>query len=173
EYFFYSALGGDLKDTAELAIEKLTNGYKQVIIYPVFKDTIFTLTEKYIKVDKAKKVSSLDGVWKLKSSYYITPDGKKFPTDIKQYKIYQNGYFMWGSGSKDSTNNKNQGYFGYGTFKINGGTVIEINENTSFMFDLYKKPITVAIKFLGIDSYMQTIKYPNGERGVEIYERLQ
>ena len=173
EYFFYTSIGGDLKDTAELALEKLANGYKQVIVYPPFKDTIYTLTEKYNKVDKAPKVSPLDGVWKLKSSYYITKDGKKVSSDVHEYKIYQNGYFMWGVGLKDSATSKNQGYFGYGTFKINGGTVTEINDNTSFMTALYKKPITVAIKFLGIDSYMQTIKYPDRQRGVEIYERLQ
>ena len=172
EYFFYIASAGDVKDTAELTIEKLANGYKQVIVYPPFKDTVYTLVEKYNKVDKATKVSSLDGAWKLKNSYYITKDGKEVASNVKEYKIYQNGYFMWGTGFKDSVTNKNKGYFGYGTFKLNGATVVEINENTTFMTALYKKPITVTIKFLGIDSYKQTIKYPDGESGVEIYERL-
>lgn len=172
ENYFYIAGAGDVKDTAELNIEKLANGYKQVIIYPPFKDTIFTLTEKYDKVDKVTKVTPLDGAWKLKSSYYISRDDKKIPGNINEFKIYQNGYFIWGACMKDSATNKNLGYFGYGTFKMNGGTVTEINENTTFMTELFKKPINVAIKFLGIDSYMQTIKYPNGESGVEIYERL-
>ena len=171
EYFFYTAATGEEKDTALLAIEKLPSGYKQVIVYPPFKDTVYTLTEEYDKVDKAT-VSSLDGTWKLSKSYFITSKGDTAANNDTQYKIYYGGYFIWGAGHRDSASNKNTGSFGYGSFKMDGLKVTETNTNSTYISDLIDKPVTIDIKFFGKDSYMQTLTDPTGGKLVEIYKRM-
>ena len=171
EDFFYYANTGNTIDSATLSITTIPKGYQQVIIYPAVNDTVFTLTEKYNKVGKAIP-SPLDGAWKLKKSYLVNLKGDTLVRNYEEYKIYQNGYFMWGAGFKDSATNNNKGFFGYGKFKFTGNKIIEINENTSFMTDLYLKPVAVDIKFLGKNEYMQVIKNPTAGKQVEIYQRM-
>ena len=170
EYFFYLSNAGKVNDTAALVINKLPKGYKQVIVYPPYKDTIFTLTETYDKVDKPI-VSPLDGAWKLTKSYIIGASGDTTIRDFTEYKTYQNGHFMWCVGIKDSSA-QNIGFFGYGTFTMKGTKLTEVNTNTTFMTDLYNKPVAIDIKFLGKDSYMQTHSSNLDGKAVEVYERM-
>jgi hypothetical protein len=172
EYFSYIADAGELMDTAVLTITKLPRGYKQVIVYPPFKDTVYTLTEEYDKVDNGT-VSALDGAWKQSKSYYISAKGDTTANHVTQYKVYYGGHFIWGAGFVDSASKKNQGVFGYGDFTLNGLNLVETNKNSTFVSDLVGIPVKIDIKLMGKDQYMQTIKNPKGEKTVEFYDRLK
>jgi hypothetical protein len=173
EYIFYTSTAGEVKDTALLEITKLPAGYKQVIKY-VDSNGTFTLTEDYDKVGKQPR-TKLDGAWKQVKNIFVGKKGDTTQNSTKtQFKIYESGYFIWANPNKDPASNNFYSAYGYGTFKmLNDTTTQETNINSTFYSQLVGKPVDIAIVFDGDDKYKQTISGPNGEKSVEIYERLK
>ena len=173
EYIFYTSTAGEVKDTATLEISKLPAGYKQVIKY-VDSNGTFTLTEEYDKVGKEPS-TKLDGAWKQTKDIFVDRKGDTTRNTTKtQFKIYESGYFIWANPNKDPSSNNFYSAYGYGTYKmLNDTTSQETNINSTFYTQLVGKPVDIAIVFDGGDKYKQTILGPNGEKSVELYERLK
>ncbi|HUQ67490.1 MAG TPA: hypothetical protein VM101_15105 [Flavitalea sp.] len=173
EYIFYTSTAGEVKDTALLDITKLSNGYRQVIKY-IDTSSTFILTEEYDKVGK-EPATKLDGAWKQVRDIYIGKKGDTSRNTTKtQFKIYESGYFIWANPHKDPSSNNFYSAYGYGTYKmLNDTTSQETNINSTFYSQLVGKPVDIVIQFTGNDRYMQTIRGPNGERSIEVYEKLK
>ena len=173
EYIFYTSTAGEVKDTAVLEITKLPNGYKQVIKY-VDSNGTFTLTEEYDKVGKEPS-TKLDGAWRQTRDIFVDKKGDTTRNTTKtQFKIYEAGYFIWANPNKDPASNNFYSAYGYGTYKmLNDTTSQETNINSTFYSQLVGKPVNIAIVFDGNDKYKQTIYGPNGEKSVELYQRLK
>jgi hypothetical protein len=173
EYIFYTSTAGAVKDTAVLDITKLPNGYRQVIKY-IDSNSTFILTEEYDKVGKEPR-TKLDGAWKQVKDIYVGKKGDTTRNITKtQFKIYESGYFIWANPNKDPSSNNFYSAYGYGTFKmLNDTTSQETNINSTFYSQLVGKPVDINIQFSGDDRYTQTIRGPNGEKSVEIYEKLK
>jgi hypothetical protein len=172
EYVFYTSTAGEVKDTAQLEITPLANGYRQVIRYNDSSST-FVLTEDYDKVGK-EPPSPLDGAWTQQKDIYLNKKGDTTRNIHKtQFKIYQSGYFIWANPNKDPASNNFYSAYGYGTFKMQGNNKSqETNINSTFYSQLVGKPVDIDIEMMGADKYKQTITQPAG-KSVEIYERLK
>ena len=173
EYIFYTSTAGEVKDTALLEISKLPAGYKQVIKY-IDSNGTFILTEEYDKVGKEPN-TKLDGAWKQVKDIFVDKKGDTTRNTSKtQFKIYESGYFIWANPNRDPSSNNFYSAYGYGTYKmLNDTTSQETNINSTFYTQLVGKPVDIAIRFDGNDKYKQTISGPNGEKSVELYERLK
>jgi hypothetical protein len=173
EYIFYTSTAGEVKDTAVLEITKLPNGYKQVIKY-IDSNGTFTLTEEYDKVGKEPS-TKLDGAWRQTRDIFVDKKGDTTRNATKtQFKIYEAGYFIWANPNKDPSSNNFYSAYGYGTYKmLNDTTSQETNINSTFYSQLVGKPVNIAIEFDGNDKYKQTIYGPNGEKSVELYQKLK
>lgn len=173
EYIFYTSSAGEVKDTADLEITKLPNGFKQVIRY-VDSNSTFILTEEYDRVGKEPS-TKLDGAWKQTRDIFIGKKGDTTRNTTKtQFKIYESGYFIWANPNKDPSSNNFYSAYGYGTFKmLNNKKSQETNINSTFYSQLVGKPVDIDIEFTGNDTYKQTINGADGERSVEVYERLK
>jgi len=173
EHIFYSSANEDKKDTFELKIDTTTTGFKQVINRITTNGKTYKLTEDYKKISKAA-TSPLDGAWTQVKNIYITAKGdssvNKTPVE---FKVYEGGYFIWAITAKDSANN-NASVFGYGNFTMEGNNrSIETVRNSSFLSGLVGRTYAVDIEFPNADSYKQTITFANGDKSVEIYEKLK
>lgn len=173
EYIFYTSSEGEVRDTAELEITTLPNGYKQVIRYQD-SNSVFILTEEYDKVGKEPN-SPLDGAWTQMRDIFIDAKGDTTRNVKKtQFKIYESGYFIWANPNKDPASNNFYSAYGYGTFKmINNKKSQETNINSTFYSQLVGKPVDIELEFTGSDKYKQTILGPKGEKSVELYDRLK
>jgi hypothetical protein len=173
EFIFYTSTAGEVRDTATLEISKLPNGYKQVIRY-VDSASTFVLTEEYDKVGKEPE-TKLDGAWRQVKDIFINAKGDTTTNQTKtQFKVYQSGYFIWANPNKDPASNNFYSAYGYGTYKmLNDKKTQETNINSTFYSQLVGKPVDIDLVFNGDDRYAQTIHGPNGEKSVEIYERLK
>lgn len=174
ENVFFSTTDGNRKDTIELAVTKVPTGYKQVIDFSNETEGKFILTEEYKNVSKAV-TTPLDGAWKQTKTMFIPKSGTPITdNNPTQYKMYQSGCFIWADTYTDVETNKPMSRFGYGTFKMVGpNKVEETNTNSTFFNTLVGKPVLLQVAFTGKDNYSQTIVYPNGDRSVEVYERLK
>ncbi|WP_121354941.1 hypothetical protein [Flavisolibacter nicotianae] len=173
ENMFYGS-SGPVNGTYQLAITKRPDGYSQVIDFPGSDPAKhYILTEDYKNASKAMK-TPLDGAWKQVRNVTISPDGKTMADDHPtQYKIYESGHYMWANTSKDSSG-KLLSFYGYGTFDMpRPDEVTELTSSSTFTSALVGQPVTVKIKFLGKDSYEQTITWPDGSKLVETYERMK
>lgn len=173
EYIFYRAAEGDQKDTAELSIEKTDKGYIQVIDNILFDGRNVKLTEEYEMINSPQK-SPLDGSWKQIKNIYISSKGDSSVNDTPlEYKTYQSGYFIWAITTRDSANQKTS-VFGYGPFEMVGNNKTkETVQNSTFVTSLIGRTYEVDIEFIGTDSYKQTITFANGDKSVEVYEKLK
>jgi hypothetical protein len=173
EFIFYTSSEGEVRDTALLFITKLPNGYRQVINYQDTSGT-FRLTEDYDRVGKEPK-SPLDGAWTQQRDILIGKNGDTSRNIKKtQFKIYESGYFIWANPIKDPSSNNFVSTYGYGTFKmLNDKKSQETNINSTFYSSLVGRPVDIDIEMNGPDKYTQTIVGTNGEKSVEVYERLK
>lgn len=174
EYIFYTSSQGEIRDTASLHITPLPNGgYRQAIRYDD-SATTFTLTEEYDRVGN-EPASPLDGAWRQVKDIYIEKNGDTSRNVRKtQFKIYQSGYFIWANPNKDPASNNFYSAYGYGTFKmLNDKKSQETNINSTFYSLLVGKPVDVDIEMNGSDGYTQVIHGPEGQKSIEIYERLK
>ena len=173
EYVFYSA--GDTSINAEpatytLLIEKTLAGYKQVIPEIGSPGNLVRLTEIYDLASVAVK-SPLDGAWKLIKGY--TLKGKDtIANTATQFKTYYAGHFLFGHTYADSTK-KNHTGMGYGTFAMNGNNKVKENVAVSTYYQIRGQSFDIDIAINGPDEFRQTITDTNGDRNVEIYQRLK
>ncbi len=174
ENIFYTSGYGDRKDSAILKVEKIMNGYKQVIEDAVIENKKFKSTEEYDSVGKAAN-TPLDGVWKMKTRMHVDKKGDTLVDDVQvQFKVYKDGYFIWANTYEDSLSKKYPSAFGYGTFEMNGNNkATEVNLNSTYAVSLISKPYEIEVEFPGKDSYKQTHLNPDGAKSIEIYERLK
>jgi hypothetical protein len=173
ENIFYTSVDGQVKDTAKLEISKLPNGYRQVIRY-IDSASTFILTEDYDKVGK-EPPTPLDGAWKQVKDIFVGRKGDTTRNTTKtQFKIYQSGYFIWANPNRDPSSSNFYSAYGYGTYKmLDSNRSEETNVNSTFYSQLVGKPVAIQLEFTGPDTYKQTILGPQGEKSVEIYERLK
>ena len=173
EHRFYSAEDGEKNDTFSLNITKTIDGYTQVIENMVLDSGKYTLTEDYNTVGTDQK-SDLDGLWKQVRNVYITQKGdSSVNNNPLEYKAFESGYFIWAITVTDSVNKKTS-VFGYGHFEMKDKNKSrETVVNSTFRSGLVGKTYEVDIEFTGKDSYRQTITFANGDRSIEVYERLK
>jgi hypothetical protein len=173
EYRYYTAEGGDKRDTFAVTIEKTSDGYRQVIENMNLSGKNYTLTETYESVSNERK-SPVDGAWKQVRNIYIRKAGdSSVNNNPLEYKVYQSGYFIWAITVPDSAKGKTS-VFGYGPFEvIDSGRIKETVANSTFVSGLLGKTYEVAIGFPDADTYKQTITFANGDKSIEIYQRLK
>ncbi len=173
EYIFYRASQGDEKDTAILTIERTDKGYIQVIDNIDFNGKNVKLTEEYETINRPQQ-SPLDGTWKQIKNIFINQKGDSSINETPlEYKIYQSGYFIWAITTKDSANQKTS-VFGYGPFEMmSDNKSKETIQNSTFVTSLIGRTYEVDIEFTGTDTYKQTITFANGEKSIEVYQRLK
>ena len=173
EYLQYRALEGDEKDTAELKIEKTEKGYIQVIDHINFNGRDVKLTEEYEMINRPQQ-SPLDGAWKQVKNIFINKKGDSSVNNTPlEYKTFQSGYFIWAIVTRDSANQRTS-VFGYGPFEMMGeNKTKETIQNSTFVSSLIGRTYEVDIEIPGPDLYKQTITFANGEKSIEIYERLK
>jgi hypothetical protein len=174
EYPFYTSANGGQIDTVEIKITKLGNGFVQVINFP--PDSLgrkSVLTEEYGDVS-ISSTSPLDGAWKQTKNTFIPKAGTQVTNNNPtQYKLFQSGRFIWASTAPDSLTKEPVSTFGYGTFEMNGNNSFrERTTNSTFRTALIGKPVQVQLKFMGADTYQQTIDWPDG-KSIETYQRLK
>ena len=156
-----------------LKITNLPKGYRQAIVFKDSANRDYLLTEDYENVSKTM-TSPLDGAWKQTKSEYLSKTGNLSFHDIRQYKVYQAGHFVWASTRTDSATTKPISFFGYGTFKMNGkNSFTETNQNSTFASDLVGKPILIKLEMMGPDAFQQTTVSADGGIGKESYERMK
>lgn len=152
-----------------LLIEKTKKGFKQVIPEMNNGDQKIKLTEEYETVSKSVK-TPLDGSWKQTRSYNIKGN-EVTDNKVTQYKTYYAGHFMFGHTYKDDMNKTHTG-IGFGSFSMKGNKVKE-NIEASTYYQIRGKTVELEIELMGNDQYKQTITNVNGEKAVEIYERMK
>ncbi len=153
-----------------LVIEKTAKGYKQVIPEITSGTTKMKLTEDYETAGTGAK-SPLDGAWKQVKNY--TVKGKDTVVNkLTQYKTYYAGHFIFGHTYTDSTKKLHTG-MGYGTFEMNGNNKVKESVTASTYSDIQGKNFDIDIALNGADEFMQTITGANGEKDVEIYQRMK
>jgi len=174
EYIFYSSTFGNKRDTYELRIDTTPTGFKQVIdrIPLTVNGRPYKLTEEYNKTG-SPVTSPLDGAWKQVKNIYIRKKGdSSVNSNPVEFKVYKNGYFIWAITTKDSAQN-NVSYFGYGTFTMDGNNKsVETVRNSSLISGLVGRTYALDLEFPNADTYKQTITFANGDRSVEIYQKL-
>lgn len=153
-----------------LMIEKTPKGYKQVIPDMGVQGKKWTLTEEYESVGTAVK-APLDGAWKQTRAYYIKGSDTATNTPI-QYKTYYAGHFIWGHRYKDSTNKLRTG-IGFGTFTMDAANKVKETLTASSYYQVRGKTIDIDVEMNGADEFKQTITEANGDKNVEVYQRLK
>lgn len=176
EDVFYTSANGATKETFVLNVDKNEDGYKQSIENMDANNKSrpnSTSTEVYEKVGMGDS-SALDGVWKQTKRLFINKAGDTSVDNVQtQFKIYQNGFFIWANTYEDTILHKFPSAFGYGTFTMAGDTsATEVNINSTYAVSLISKPYVINVNFNGSNEYKQTHLNPNGDRSVEIYQRL-
>lgn len=154
-----------------LAIEKTAKGYKQVIADMVGQDGQHNkLTEEYESVGTTT-TSPLDGAWKQTSSF--TVNGKDTSSNINnQYKTYYAGHVIWAHNYTDSLNRIRTG-IGFGKFVMKGNDKVTESLEASTYYGIRGKDINIDIEMKGTDEFKQTITNPDGNKSVEVYQRLK
>ena len=153
-----------------LLIEKTTRGYKQIIPEIKMGDQKLKLTEEYETAGTAAK-SALDGAWTETKAYTIK--GKDTVANkAVQYKTYYAGHFIFGHTYADSTKKSHTG-IGYGTFEMNGTNKVKENVIASTYSQIRGKSFDIDIEMSGTDEFKQIITDPNGDKNVEVYQRLK
>src|SRR5688572_7034455 len=89
EYRFYTAAEGEKMDTFVLAIDKNTDGYRQIIEdIPMDDGKRYKLTEDYENASTDLQ-SPLDGAWKQVRNVYVTQKGDSSVNNSPlEYKAY-------------------------------------------------------------------------------------
>jgi hypothetical protein len=153
-----------------LLVEKSVVGYNQII--PRIEDAngTYQLTEKYDS--KGADVSCpLDGVWKLAKEYYLE-NGDTMLVEGTQYKLYHQGYFVWGRTYTDSLGRRHTG-IGWGRYTPEGEGKLKESVLSSTFPDTREQDFAIEYKLLGPDGYQQSLTNSNGVRTTEIYERVK
>ena len=147
----------NMLDTAmsvRVEISQTENGYSQHIPELLVSGVKYSMDEKYTRVSTPNK-SELDGLWE--QSKVVTVKGADTTsTQYKQYKMYQDGYFLFVHQYPNTETGKVNNGFGFGTFKLNGNSLEEKNSLSNYT-SLIGLPISISISMDGNDAYSQKI----------------
>lgn len=160
----------DSSRSFDLLIEPHESGYRQVIPEILIAGVPNRLVEDYYKIN-FKKETDVDGVWKLDEYLSITNgDTTRFKRD--QYKIFQDGYFMFVQYFIDPITKAPKKGFGFGNFELNKQEIIETNAFCSYP-EVRGVPIRINLTKNDNDSFTQTIvSDTNGSTSIEKYRRM-
>jgi len=171
-YFSLDAYFSDEEESFATLIEKTDKGYKQIDNdVPAAGGATFDITHEYESVGTGK-TSPLDGAWIMTNAFIVNEKGDTTQmTDIRQYKVYYSGNFMFGHTTVDSLEVMHTG-MGYGTFDMSGDNSARETVQSS----IYPEAIgsfDLAVTFNGADEFTQTIKGEGGNvSSTETYKRL-
>lgn len=173
EHMFFAADDSTKNETItnySLFIEKSPAGYTQVIPEIGSGENKMKLTEVYETAGK-DTTSPIDGTWKLVDAYYITGDdtSKSMRT---QYKVYYKGCIVWGNAFTDA-DDITYTSIGYGTFTMPAANKITESMTSSTFSTISGHNFDLDIEMTGSEGYKQTITENNGNRSVEIYQRMR
>ncbi len=156
--------------TYTLLLEKIPNGYKQIIPEMGTGDNKIRLTEEY-SMNGAGAASPIDGAWKLVKAFRVM--GKDTTDNFRnQYKTYFAGHCIWGNTYTDSLKKIHIG-IGFGKFEMNGTSKVKESMIASTYSEVRGHDFDIAIELKSSDEFMQTTNNPNGSRSVEVYQRLK
>ena len=160
----------DSSRSFDLLIEPHEAGYKQVIPEIMIAGVPNRLVEDYYKIN-FKKENDVDGVWKLVEYQSITNgDTARFKRD--QYKIFQDGYFMFVQYFIDPVTKAPKKGFGFGNFELGKEEIIETNVFCSYP-ELRGVPVRTNLTRDSEDSFTQTIvSDTKGSTSIEKYVRM-
>ncbi len=154
----------------KLLIKITPEGFTETIKDIPIQGQNSTLTEYYDKM-KDTSNSPFDGVWKEQSSYLLNGKDTLWYKRI-QYKTFYNGYFMFGSSSKDSTGRIITN-MGYGNFnKVTEKQFNEMDMNSTYP-TVGGHSFVIDYEMPDKDHYKQTIHNQDGSSSIEIYERMK
>ena len=156
--------------SVRVEVKRTDNGYEQHIPELMVSGVSYAMDEKYTQLP-AGTSSVLDGAWEQVKS--ITVKGTDTVTaSVKQFKMYQGGYFLFVHQYSDSAQKAHSG-FGFGTFTVSGNTVTEKNSLSNYKA-LVGMPISVAFQMDGDDAYSQSITdTTNHSVTTEYYKRVK
>jgi len=160
----------DTPSSYTLLIKMTDNGFQQVIPDMMINDQKTIWTESYDAVGKAVK-TPLDGAWKQTSSYFVKGTDT-IPNIVSQYKIYFNGYCIWGNSYKDASNVKHTGV-AFGTFEMKGDNKFRESMTASTFSLVRGHDFDIDLELNGTDEFKQIITEVNGGKTVELYQRLK
>ena len=157
--------------SVRVEITQTENGYSQHIPELKVSGVSYQMDEKYSRVSTAS-TSDLDGLWQ--QSKVLTVKGTDTTsTEYKQFKMYQDGYFLFVHQYPNATTGKASNGFGYGTFKLTGNTLEETNSLSNYK-SLIGVPISISISMDGKDAYTQTIVDTTQKvTTIEFYKRIK
>lgn len=173
ETTFYGTREDATKDTFVLLVNKTPDGFRQVIEKIPIGPQNYKLTEDYQTAGPSSQ-SPLDGAWKQVKNIFVNRKGDSaINNNPMEYKVFQSGYFIWAITVKDSANRRTA-VFGYGPFEMTGKDKMkETIANTTFISGLRGRTYEVGLEFPRPNMYKQTITFANGEKSIEIYEKLK
>ncbi len=173
EHVFYSIFDSVISNesmTYKLLIRITPEGYTQTIKDIPVQGQNSILTEYYNKM-KDTSNSPFDGVWKEQSAYLLNGKDTLWYKRV-QYKSFYDGYFMFGSSSKDSTGRVTTN-MGYGNFNgVNEKQFNEMDMNSTYP-TVAGHSFVIDYEMPDKDHYKQTIHNQDGSSSVEIYERIK
>ncbi|HZY37941.1 MAG TPA: hypothetical protein VFE53_14890 [Mucilaginibacter sp.] len=170
---FYSSYRLDTTRDFKVDMTLTDKGFTQKIpAIATLKGVKYDLMEAYSK-ETSGDSSKLDGLWKMSKSYMVS--GKDTTKkEVTQYKIFQGGHFLFaGRYLVDKTANKFKNNFGYGSFNMTGGDLVEENTISSDATALTHK-FSIKIAFNGNDAYTQVIAdAKTNQQSIESYVRIK
>ena len=170
----YNIFRPNLLDSAmsvRVEIAATENGYSQHIPELKVSGISYQMDEKYTRVSTVGK-SDLDGLWQ--QSKVLTVKGSDTTSmEYKQFKMYQDGYFLFVHQYPNATTGKVGNGFGYGTFKLSGNSLEETNSLSNYK-SLIGVPISISVSLDGKDAYTQTIvDTAQKVTTIEYYKRIK
>lgn len=170
---FYSSYRLDTSRYFKVDIRSTDTGFTQKIpAIATIKGIKYDLMEAYAKMPSGD-TTKLDGLWKMTKSYAV--NGKDtLKKEVTQYKIFQGGNFLFaGRYLVDKAANKFKNNFGYGSFSLNNGDLVEENTVASDVSALNHK-FNIKITFSGNNEYTQVISdAKNSRQSIETYVRVK
>ena len=147
----------NLLDTAmsvRVEITSTDKGYSQHIPELMVSGAKFSMDEKYTRVSTAS-TSDLDGLWEL-SKVLSVKGTDTTTTQYKQFKMYQDGHFLFVHNNPNISSGPGSSGFGFGTFKLTGNALEETNSLSNYP-SIVGMPINISVAMEGKDAYSQTI----------------
>ncbi len=161
----------DSARAVQIEVTQTENGYSQHIPEILLSGVKYSMDEKYTRVSTPNK-SDLDGLWE-QSKVLSVKGSDTTSMQYKQYKMYQDGHFVFVHQYPNSETGKVSNGFGYGTFKLNGNSLEETNSLSNYT-SLIGIPISISISMDGKDVYSQTIvDTAQKVTTIEYYKRIK
>lgn len=157
--------------SVQIEVTSTDNGYSQHIPEVKMAGVSYSMDEKYTRVSTPSK-SDLDGLWQ--QTKVLTVKGTDTTSmEYKQYKMYQDGYFLFVHQYPNAATGKSSNGFGYGSFKLSGNSLEETNSLSNYK-SLIGVPISISISLDGKDAYSQTLVDTTQKvTTIEYYKRVK